>query len=158
MKKLFLSALVLGLAATADAQPPVPSRPAAPGAQPAPATGAPVAYRAKQILGSKVLLQGNATAGTIDDIVFSDAGDIEYLIVVDNNQYRTIPWAAAKYNMDQRTAVVNVTAEQYKVVPVFTAQTYPNFYAPEYRTQVYKFYGLTPGQLRRIERREGVRP
>jgi hypothetical protein len=154
-KALFLSVFALTLATGADAQP--PAAPPVPGTQPG-VTGAPVAYRAKQILGSKVLLQGNTTAGTVDDIVFSDAGDIEYLIVVDNGQYRTVPWSAAKYNMDQRTAVVNITTDQYKVVPVFTAQTYPNFYAPEYRTQVYKYYGLTPGQLRRIERREGVRP
>jgi len=154
-KALFLSAFALTLATVADAQP--PAAPPVAGTQPG-ATGAPVAYRAKQILGSKVQLQGNATAGTVDDIVFSDAGDIEYLIVVDQGQYRTIPWSAAKYNMDQRVAVVNITTEQYKVVPTFTAQTYPNFYAPEYRTTTYKYYGLTPGQLRRIERREGVRP
>jgi len=147
-KTLFLSALALSLAATADAQ--VPAPPTAPGTQPA---AAPAAYRAKQILGSKVMLQGNATAGTVDDIVFDDAGGVEYLIVIDNGQYRTIPWAAAKYNLDQRVAVVNVTAEQYKVVPVFTAQTYPNFYAPDYRTQVYKHYNLTPREIRRIERR-----
>jgi hypothetical protein len=152
MKKLFLSVLTLTLAATADAKRPAPPQPAGSLA------AAPVAYRAKQILGSKVLLQGNAAAGTVDDIVFDDQGNVEYLVVVDNGQYRTVPWAAAKYNLDQRVAVVNVTAEQYKVVPVFTAQTYPNFYAPDYRTQVYKYYGMTPGQLRRIERREGLRP
>src|SRR4051812_48605254 len=112
-KTLFLSVLALSLGATANAQAPAP--PASPGS-----TTPPAAYRAKQILGSKVTLQGNAAAGTVDDIVFSDAGDIEYLIVVDNGQYRTVPWSAARFNLDQRVAVVNVTPEQYKVVPTFT--------------------------------------
>lgn len=155
-KSLFLSALTLALATTADAQTPVPPAPA--GTPPAVAGTAPVAYRAKQLLGSKVMLQGNATAGTIDDIVFNDAGDVEYLLVLDNGQYRTIPWTAARYNVDQRTAVVNITTDQYRVVPPFTAQTYPNFYAPEYRSQVYKYYNLTPRDVRRLDRRDGVRP
>jgi hypothetical protein len=151
-KALFLSVLGLMMVATADAQPPVPQPP------PGSPTAAPVAYRAKQILGAKVLLQGNATAGTVDDIVFDDAGNVEYLIVVDNGMYRTVPWAAAKYNLDQRTAVVNITPDQYKVIPTYTTTTYPQFFTPTYRTTTYKYYGLTPGQLRRIERREGIRP
>jgi len=154
-KTLFLSVLTLSLGATANAQVPVP--PAAPGA-----TTAPVAYRAKQVIGSKVMLQGNATAGTVDDIVFDQNGNIEYLIVADNGQFRTVPWAAARFNLDNRTAVVNITPDHYKVVPTYTATTYPNFYTPAYQTQVYKYYGLTPGQARRAERREerreGVRP
>jgi sporulation protein YlmC with PRC-barrel domain len=155
-KTLFLSALAVALATTTvNAQNPAPG---APGVQPGTPSAAPVAHRAKQILGSKVLLQGNAGVGTVDDIVFDDNGSIEYLLVIDNGQYRTVPWQAAKWNTDQRSIVINVAPEQYKTVPTFTAQTYPNFYDTTYRTQVYKSYGLTPGQLRRIERREGVRP
>jgi hypothetical protein len=134
-------------------QPPAatPVQPAQPG-QPAP--GAATAYRAKDVLGSKVMLQGNATAGTVEDIVFSDAGDIEYLIVNNNNMLTTVPWAAAKWNLQQRTATVNITPEQFRTVPTFTVQTYPEFFAPTYRNQVYKVYGLTPREIRRIERRD----
>jgi hypothetical protein len=85
--------------------------------------------------------------------VFSDAGDIEYLIVNNNNMLTTIPWAAAKWNIQQKTAVVDITPVQFKTVPTFTVQTYPDFFAPTYRTQVYKVYGLTPREIRRIERR-----
>src|SRR5438874_6268780 len=143
------SALILLLAFTGSAQPPVPQPPpGSPGA-----AGTPNAFRAKQILGSKVLIQNNTAVGTVDDIVLSDAGEVEYLIVINDGKYVTVPWSAATYNYQQRVATVNIAPEQFKVIPTYTATTYPQFFTPEYRTQVYKYYGVTPGQMRRMERR-----
>ena len=48
---------------------------------------------------------------------------------------------------------MNITVDQFKVVPTYTATTYPAWFTPTYRSEVYKYYGLTPGQFRRIERR-----
>ena len=42
---------------------------------------------------------------------------------------------------------------QFQAIPTYTVQTYPNFYDTTYRTKVYGWYGLTPGEIRRIERR-----
>jgi len=111
------------------------------------------ALRAKSILGSKVHLQGNATAGTVEDIVFDEEGVIDYFIVSDGTKMVTVPWEAAKFNFEKRTAVINITQEQYQQIPTYTTERYPDFYTPAYRTQVYKYYGLTPGQERRFERR-----
>jgi hypothetical protein len=134
------------------------SVPAVPATKPQP-PGSPtstVTYRAKQVLGSKVLIQGNVSIGTVDDIVFDDAGNLEYLVVANEGKLVTVPWEAAKYNFDSRTAIVNITAEQYRAIPTFTATTYPDFYAPVYRTQVYKYYGVNPRELRRLERRGAI--
>jgi len=114
---------------------------------------APQAYRVKNILGTKVSIQGDVSIGTVDDIVFNDDGYIEYLIVNNDNQLRTIPWAAAKFNFERRTATVNISQTQYQTVPTYTPDRYPTFFSPNYRTEVYRFYGLTPREMRRMDRR-----
>ncbi len=113
-------------------------------------------FRAKQILGSKVSLEGNTKVGTVDDIVLDEHGNVDYLIVVNSeNRLVTVPWDATRLDTDKHTAVVHITPEKFQQVPTYTAETYPVFTAP-YRTQVYRYYGLTPGQQRRAIRRGAV--
>jgi hypothetical protein len=132
--------------------------PAAPQAgvrvQAQPAQAAAVAtYRAKQILGSKIMLQGNAAAGTVDDIVFDSAGNLEYLIVSNDGKLVTVPWDAAKFDVKSQTATLTITPEVYRTIPTYTPTTYPDYWTPDYRTATYKFYNLTPRELRRLDRR-----
>ena len=139
-----LTSFVL-LAATAFAADPPPVKPGE--------TGAQHAYRAKQVLGTKVWLQGNVDVGTVDDIVFDEAGQIEYLIVNKDDKLATIPWDAAKFNFEKRTALLNIPQDKYMALPTYTVQTYPSFYAPTYRVSTYRIFGLTPRERRMIERR-----
>jgi hypothetical protein len=111
-------------------------------------------FRVKQVLGTKVSIQGDLAIGTVDDIVFGDDGYVEYLIVLNEGKLVTVPWEAAKFNFENRTATVNITREQFKLIPTYTVERYPTYYAPAYRTEIYKFYGLTPRHERRIERKE----
>jgi hypothetical protein len=144
------AALLLGVSA-AVAQTPPP-------AQPSNVPGGTTAYRAKQVLGTKVNIQGNVNIGTVEDIVFDDAGQVEYLVVDNGGKLVSVPWEAAKFNFQQRTATLNITQEQFRTIPTYTVQTYPQFFTPAYRTQVYKYYGMTPRERRILERREGIRP
>jgi hypothetical protein len=142
-------------------QPPIPP-PATQGQPPIyqqqqpPVTGQPShmpqAHRAKSVLGSRVSIQGNLNIGTLDDIIFDDNGYIDYLIVQNQGKFVTVPWEAAKFNFEQHTMSVDVNQQQFQQVPTYTTQ-WPTFYEPAYRTQIYRFYGLTPGQERRMERR-----
>lgn len=157
-------AAVLAAAGAATAQQPVPQpvpvQPA-PGrpavvqpAQPVQPGAVPAAYRAKDILGTKIAIQSNTAVGTVDDIVFSAGGDVEYLIVAaPDGKLTTVPWAAATFNPAERTAVIDIPVERWRIMPTYTVQTYPQFFTPTYRTEVYRHYGLTPGDFRRIERR-----
>ena len=130
-----------------------PPRPLAPGASPAPLEQ-PRHVRAKQVLGAKINIQNNTGIGTVDDIVLSDAGEVDYLIVLTaDNKLVSVPWTTATWGNDYKSAVVNVTMEQFKVIPTYTTTTYPDFFTPTYRTETYKYYGATPGQLRRLDRR-----
>lgn len=149
MTRATFATVALALAAgTAAAQPPV-------AAQPVPGT-VPAAYRAKDVIGTRVSIQNNTAVGTVDDIVFSAGGDVEYLIVAaPDGKLTSVPWTAATFNPAQRTAVVDITPERYRAIPTFTVTTYPQFFTPTYRTEVYRHYGLTPGEFRRIERRLG---
>jgi hypothetical protein len=110
------------------------------------------AYRAKEVLGSKVSIEGNVSIGRVDDIVFDGDGYVEYLIVDNEGKLVTVPWEAAKFNFKERSAMVNITPDQFKQVPTYTVEKYPVFTAPTYRTDTYRYYGLTPRE-RRIERR-----
>jgi sporulation protein YlmC with PRC-barrel domain len=153
-----LFAAAFALAGVATAQVPVnPANPAVPAGQPAqPGQATQQAgnhYRAKQILGSKILIQNNTEIGTVDDIVFDDAGNLEYLIVNNDGRLTTVPFEAAQFDVQKRVATLTITQDQYKTIPTYTTTTYPNFYTPEYRTQIYKTYNITPRELRRIERR-----
>jgi hypothetical protein len=49
--------------------------------------------------------------------------------------------------------VIDIPAAQFQKIPTYTVEQYPNFYAPTYRAELYRYYNLTPGQERRLERR-----
>ena len=145
------------------ADPPRPAPPAAPPAAPPgtavdPANPGVQTFRAKQLIGTKIMIQNNTAIGTVDDMVFSDAGDLEYLIVqTADSKLVTVPWVATTYANDFKTATVNITPDQFKTIPTYTTTTYPQFFTPTYRTDVYKWYNVTPRELRRLERRV-IRP
>jgi sporulation protein YlmC with PRC-barrel domain len=151
VRKLALAAFAVCVGTTVYAQTPVqPAQPVQPATERKEAPS--VSYRAKQVLGHKVTMTGGAEIGTVDDLVFDDAGNMDYLIINNNGKLITLPWEAAKFNFEQKIATVNLTAEQYKLIPTYTTTTYPSFYTPTYRTEVYKYYGLTPRDLRRLDR------
>ena len=120
----------------------------------------PQTYKVKDVLGTRVSIQGNLAIGTVDDIIFDDDGYIDYLVVLNEGKYVVVPWQAAKFNFAQKTATVNITQQQFQQIPTYTAQQWPtvNFYAPAFREQINRYWGpLLPGRERRSERRENRR-
>jgi hypothetical protein len=113
-------------------------------------------YRAKQILGSTVNIDDDSSVGTVDDIVFDVDGNVDYLIVAQDGKLVTVPWDAVQFNAERRRAAVNIAPDKYKGIPTYTADQYPVF-NPSYRTEVYRYWGLTPGRERRLIRRGLVR-
>jgi sporulation protein YlmC with PRC-barrel domain len=154
MKRLLIPAAVFALAAPVFGQATTPVQPAQP-VQPRPAEKevATPTFRAKEVLGTKVSITGGTEIGTVEDLVFDDAGNLEYMVVENGGKLITVPWEAAKFDLGKKTAVLGITQETYKTIPTYTVTTYPSFYTPTYRTEVYKVYGLTPRDLRRLERR-----
>lgn len=113
-----------------------------------------VTYRVREILGAEIQIDGGNSVGTVDDLVLDSHGNVDYLIVVnEDNKYVTIPWDATQFNVDKKVATVHITQEKYQQVPVYSSEQYPVFSTPAYRTQTYQYFGLTPGQQRRMIRR-----
>src|SRR5205814_9517095 len=54
------------------------------------------ARRVKDILGSRITIQGGTAVGTVDDLVLSDDGYVEYLVVNSDGKYVLVPWEAAR--------------------------------------------------------------
>jgi hypothetical protein len=149
LRTLASSALLAVAGLVLATEPPRPAPPA--GAPPAVASNT---FRAKQILGTKIMIKNNTSVGTVEDLVFDNAGNLDYMIVsTGDNKLITVPWDAAKFDLTKKTATLNITPEVYKTIPTYTPTTYPQFYQPAYRTDIYKVYGLTPRELRRLERR-----
>jgi PRC-barrel domain len=147
MVRSFLSLAVATLCAgsvLAQVAPPAAGQPARPGAAPIPAAEAPQAYHVKQLLGTKVSLKGDVSIGTVDDVVFADNGQVEYLIVANDGKMVTVPWEAAKFDFGKRTAMLNISQEQYQAIPTYTTTEYPTYFEPGYRTRAYGWYGLKP--------------
>lgn len=115
-------------------------------------------YRAKEILGSKVTLGADASVGIVDDIVLDENGNVDYLIVKNEaNKLVTVPWDATEFDAKKRMSVLHIAPEKFQQVPTYTVEQYPAFATPTYRSEVYRYYGLTPAQERRMIRR-GVLP
>ena len=110
-------------------------------------------YRAKQLLGSAVVLEGEKSVGTIDDIVLDADGNVDYLIVANKGKLVTVPWDAVKFNAEKKSTLLQITPERFQQIPTYAPNQYPAFATPKYRNEVYKYYGLTPGQQRRAIRR-----
>jgi sporulation protein YlmC with PRC-barrel domain len=110
--------------------------------------------RAKTLIGSKVSIEGGTAVGTVTDIIFDNDGTLDYLVVDHDNKFVTVPWEAAKWDLGQRTAVINITPERWQEIPTYTSEAYPNFYEPAYREKIYNYYNVKPRPEIRIERRE----
>ena len=64
-------------------------------------------YRAKQILGAKVGLEGSSAVGIVDDIVLDEHGNVDYLLVITSSEKLvTVPWDVTRFNVEKRFAVV----------------------------------------------------
>jgi len=107
-------------------------------------------HRAKQVIGARVSIEGGLAVGTVEDIVFSDQGQIEFVVVANEGKLVSVPWAAAKFNFEQRQATVAINQEQFRQIPTFTASNYPSFADPQYQVQTYSYYNVPVPQGRWI--------
>src|SRR5262249_44596414 len=77
------------------------------------------------IIGTKVSLKSDSL-GTVKDIVISEDGCIDYLIVDDREEYVAVPWGAVRYDVSEKTIIVTstVTRDRLKAVR-FRSSSWP---------------------------------
>ena len=107
-----------------------------------PAAGQREVVKLSRILKSKVVIQQDQPAGTVTDVVLSDAGCVEYIVVSNEDQYYVVPYTAAQVRYTDQIVFVDMAPAQFQNVTYFGANNWPNLYAPAYRNQIYSFYGL----------------
>jgi hypothetical protein len=95
-----------------------------------------------RILKSKVLIQQDQPAGIVTDVVLSDGGCVEYLVVSNEDQFYVVPYAATQVRYADQVVFLDMAPAQFQKVTYFSANSWPNLFAPAYRTQIYSFYGL----------------
>ena len=153
MTRYFFRLAAVAAAGFAAAPAPAQTQPAAPATPDAIASPRAQTMRARDVLGTGVAVQGNNAVGTVHDLIFNDAGMIEFVLVADAGKLTSVPWRAVRFDLRQRTSTLQgVTPEQYRAAPTFAQDQYPDFYAPEYRAQTYKYYGLNPTDPSLIDR------
>jgi hypothetical protein len=76
--------------------------------------------RSSVFVGSTVNLVGGTQFGTVRDVVISDGGCIDYVIVTYDNRLVPVPWDVISYNFDQHVVMVDIDQAQLRSIPTFT--------------------------------------
>jgi hypothetical protein len=100
-----------------------------------------------------VVLKDTVSVGKIEDIVLSDEGCVEYLVVAYQEKFIVVPWAVGRFDFERRTIALEIAKDRFTEVPTFTREKWPDFTDTKYLETVHKFYGVKPGQRPRVEER-----
>jgi hypothetical protein len=110
--------------------------------------------RVSTVIGSRVMLQDNAPAGKVEDIVLDENGCVEYMVVASEDRYVLVPWGAATVNFERRTVTVDMPVTRFREVPTFTRDRWPDFGDTRYIEGVNRHFKIRPRPDRREDRRE----
>jgi len=113
--------------------------------------------RISSVVGARVLAQGDLTVGTIEDVVFSEDGCIDFLVVAREDKFVLVPFRAARLDFEHRRAFIELPRERFMQVQSFTKDRWPNISDRRFVENLRTTFGLPPGQERKIEKRESER-
>jgi hypothetical protein len=113
--------------------------------------------RISSIIGSSIFVQGDRSVGKIEDLVLSENGCVDFLVVFHEGKFVLVPWNAARVDFERRSIFLEIPREKFMEVPTFAKDQWPNLHDNRYVEKLYTFYGLPPGHERKFERREHER-
>lgn len=123
--------------------------------------------RTSVVVGAAVRLQGGVTIGKIEDIVFNEAGCIEYVVVSYEERYVLVPWAVTVVDFGQRFISIDITRERFVQVPTFTRTQWSMVTDRAFTQKVHTAFGVDasrrerPGDPKEIKKppaKEPVKP
>jgi len=98
--------------------------------------------RITTVIGDKVVLQ-NETVGKVTDIVLSDGGCVEYVVVSYNDQFVAIPWQVVR--VDTTQSVVTIQNTQVTMANLrqlaFAGNSWPNFTDSKWTQRMQSVWG-----------------
>lgn len=94
------------------------------------------------LLKSKVLIQEDQPAGQVVDVVFSEGGCLDYVVVSHEKQYYAIPYSAVTMRYADQIVFVDVAPAQFRKVQFFSNTAWPDFYADNFRQQTFSTFAV----------------
>src|SRR5689334_8778059 len=113
-------------------------------------------HKVSAVMGDNVVVSDGGTVGKVEDIVLSENGCVDYVVVSYENKYVLVPWGVTTWNVQDRTLRVNITKDRFTQVPTFTRDRWPSLTDSQYIGQVRTAFGVTESGYRG-DRREGDR-
>jgi hypothetical protein len=96
-------------------------------------------HRVSAVVGGEFVVQGGESFGKIEDIVISDTGCIEYVVVVHEDHYIPIPWTIVDVDFGDRVVVaVDITGDRLLEAPWFGG--WAEFSKTEWREKTSKHF------------------
>ncbi|MEW6667940.1 MAG: PRC-barrel domain-containing protein [Thermodesulfobacteriota bacterium] len=105
-------------------------------------------HRAAKIVGMSALDSQGQYLGRIDDLVFGEDGQIQYVVVARGEvlgmggKLVPVPWSAASFHPDKEGMVnFNVSRDRLNSAPSFSKGEWDNFASSEFKEQIHAYYG-----------------
>lgn len=112
--------------------------------------------RISNILKTKVIIQDDKPAGEIVDVVYNEGGCIDYYVASYDNRQYVVPFDVVQYRSADRVVFIDVAPAQFERVQFFTANQWPDIYAPTFRDQVFASFNVRAGGRNRTTFRQGT--
>jgi len=94
--------------------------------------------RSSVFVGAPVSISGGASLGTVQDIVLSEGGCVDYVIVNYDNRLVPVPWMAGSFRATDRAFLLTLEESQLAQLPTFT--DYAQLSDAAFVTKVNTFY------------------
>lgn len=97
--------------------------------------------RITTVIGGSVQFAAGGNVGKIEDIVISDEGCIEYIVVMYHDRYVPIPWTVSTVAFDKRIVTIDMDQARFEEVPTFTRDEFSLLVQVDFREKVHTFFG-----------------
>lgn len=121
-----------------------------PGMKEGPMTGS-ESFRASDLMGMKVTNDQGEQLGDVNDIVISDTGRVQYLILSQGgvpgigNKMIPVPFFAVRVNtMGNEVILSNIDKKKLEQAPSFTKEEWQSIGGPDFEEKVYSYYAPEP--------------
>jgi len=94
-------------------------------------------------MGAKVTMErGESSFGKVTDIVLSEGGCVEYLIISYEDELVPVPWGVVKYDVGERTVAITTSVTKEKLRDVrFRSGSWPNFHEDRWMRNMKTVWG-----------------
>jgi hypothetical protein len=97
--------------------------------------------RVSSVIGASVQIEGGTAVAKVEDLVISDDGCIEFVVVRYEERFMPIPWGLATVEFDRRIVSVDITRERFAQAPSFAGNHWADLRGEQFTGKVRSFFG-----------------